>query len=125
MSAAESAQQAARLSDPVGHGLGMIGMIAGAIAGAVVGALLIAGGGVTGGALIAVVGAGCVAGGGLAGGQLLRGGQRAMALPSAPTGVLGAGSPNVFMGRLPAARVFDTAVACNGLYSVNHLEIPD
>ena len=124
MSAAESAQQAARLSDPVGHGLGMIGMIAGAIAGAVVGALLIAGGVVTGGALIAVVVAGCVAGGGLAGGQLLRGIQRAMALPNPTTGVLGPGSPNVFIGRLPAARVFDTAVACNGLYSVNHFPLP-
>jgi hypothetical protein len=49
MSAVESAQQAARLTDPVGHGLGMLGMIGGAILGAVAAGLLIAGGIVTGG----------------------------------------------------------------------------
>lgn len=124
MSGVASAQQAARLTDPVGHGLGMIGMIAGAVAGAVVGALLIAGGIVTGGALIAVVVAGCVAGGGLAGGQLLRGIQRAAGLSNPTTGVLGPGSMNVRIGSLQAARVFDKAVACNGLYSVNHFPLP-
>jgi hypothetical protein len=89
MSAVESAQQAARLTDPVGHGLGMLGMIGGAILGAVAAGLLIAGGIVTGGALIAVVVAGCVAGGGLAGGQLLRGIQRAAGLSNPTTGCKG------------------------------------
>jgi hypothetical protein len=91
MSAVESAQQAARLTDSVGHGLGMLGMIGGAILGAVAAGLLIAGGIVTGGALIAVVVAGCVAGGGLAGGQLLRGIQRAAGLSNPTTGKLATG----------------------------------
>jgi uncharacterized Zn-binding protein involved in type VI secretion len=120
MSAVESAQQAARLTDPVGHGLGMLGMIGGAILGAVAAGLLIAGGIVTGGALIAVVVAGCVAGGGLAGGQLLRGIQRAAGLSNPTTGKLANGSANVRMGSRPAARAkMDFAGGCNGL-PLNH-----
>lgn len=120
MSAVESAQQAARLTDPVGHGLGMLGMIGGAILGAVAAALLIAGGIVTGGALIAVVVAGCVAGGGLAGGQLLRGIQRAAGLSNPTTGKLAMGSVNVRIGSRPAARAkVDFAGGCNGL-PLNH-----
>src|SRR5262245_10694195 len=120
MSAVESAQQAARLTDPVGHGLGMLGMIGGAILGAVAAGVLIAGGIVTGGALIGVVVAGCVAGGGLAGGQLLRGIQRASGLSNPTTGKLGMGSVNVRIGSRPAARAkVDFAGGCNGL-PLNH-----
>jgi len=120
MSAVESAQQAARLTDPVGHGLGMLGMIGGAILGAVVAGLLIAGGIVTGGVLIAVVVAGCVAGGGLAGGALLRGIQRAAKLNNPTTGNIGNGSGNVRIGSRPAARAkIDFAGGCNGL-PLNH-----
>jgi len=120
MSAVESAQQAARLADPVGHGLGMLGMVGGAILGAVAAGLLIAGGIVTGGALIAVVVAGCVAGGGLAGGQLLRGIQRAAGLSNPTTGKIGIGSHNVRIGGLSAARAeLDFAAGCNGL-PLNH-----
>jgi RHS repeat-associated protein len=115
MSAIESAQQAARLTDPVGHGYGMLGMIGGAILGAVAAGLLIAGGVVTGGALIAVVVAGCVAGGGLAGGQLLNGIQRAGGLDKPITGNIANGSSNVFIGGLAAARAeIDFVGECNG-----------
>jgi uncharacterized Zn-binding protein involved in type VI secretion len=115
MSAVESAQQAARLTDPVGHGFGMLGMIGGAILGAVAAALLIAGGIVTGGALIAVVVAGCVAGGGLAGGQLLNGIERAGGLSKPTTGRIANGSGDVFIGGQRAARAeIDYAGDCNG-----------
>jgi uncharacterized Zn-binding protein involved in type VI secretion len=126
MSAMDAAQQAARLKDPVGHGLGLLGMIGGAIIGAVVGALLIAGAIATGGTLlialsIAAAGA-CVAGGGLSGGQLARGIQTAAALPNPKTGVITAsGSPNVLIGKLPAARaVADMVSPCSGLLGVFH-----
>jgi uncharacterized Zn-binding protein involved in type VI secretion len=115
MSAVDSAQQAARLTDPVGHSFGMLGMIGGAILGAVAGALLVAGGVVTGGALIAVVVAGCVAGGGLAGGQLLNGIQKAAGLSNPTSGVIANGSANVIIGNLPAARAdLDFAGECSG-----------
>jgi hypothetical protein len=115
MSAVDSAQQAARLTDPVGHGFGMLGMVGGALLGAVAGALLIAGGVVTGGVLIAVVAAGCVAGGGLAGGQLLNGIERAGGLSRPTTGNIANGSGDVFIGSLPAARAdLDYAAECNG-----------
>jgi uncharacterized Zn-binding protein involved in type VI secretion len=122
MSAVESAQQAARLTDPVGHSLGLLGMIAGAIVGAVVGAILIAGAVATGGALlialsVAAAGA-CVAGGGLAGGQLVRGIQTAAGLSYPTSGVITTmGSPNVRIGNLFAARAMqDMAVPCNGYF---------
>jgi uncharacterized Zn-binding protein involved in type VI secretion len=125
MSAVESAQRAARLTDPIGHGLGLLGMIGGMLLGAVVGAVLLAGAIATGGALLIAVAAfaavGCVAGGGLAGGQLVRGLQTAMGLPDPQTGVLGpVASLNVRIGNLFAARVTDTAVACDGLMTLMH-----
>ncbi len=125
MSAVESAQRAARLTDPIGHGLGLLGMIGGMILGAVVGAILVAGAIATGGALLIAVASfaaiGCVAGGGLAGGQLVRGLQKATGLPDPQTGVLGPmASLNVRIGNLFAARVTDTAVECDGLMTLIH-----
>jgi uncharacterized Zn-binding protein involved in type VI secretion len=121
VSAVESAQQAARLTDPVGHSLGLLGMIAGAIIGAVVGAVLVVGAIATGGALLialSVAAAGASVGmAGLAGGQLVRGLQTAAGLSYPTTGVITTvGSPNVRVGNLFAARVIqDWAVPCNGL----------
>jgi RHS repeat-associated protein len=116
MSAIESAQQAARLTDPVGHGFGMLGMIGGAMLGLLVGGLLIAGAVATGGALLAaVVVAGCVAGGGLAGGEILKGLARAVGWDKPITGNIANGSSNVFIGGLRAARAeIDYVGECNG-----------
>jgi RHS repeat-associated protein len=124
MSAVDSAQQAARLTDPVGHGFGMLGMVGGALLGAVASALLIAGGVVTGGVLIAVVAAGCVAGGGLAGGQLLNGIERAGGLSRPTSGMIANGSGDVFIGGLAAARAqIDFAGVCSG-QPMNHYSMP-
>jgi uncharacterized Zn-binding protein involved in type VI secretion len=123
-------QQAARVTDPVTHGLGMLGIIGGMLIGAVVGAILIVSLPVTAPALVvgltAAAAVGAVAGGGLAGHQLLQGIQRACALPSPATGIIGiVGSVNVRVGNLPAARVIaDMAIPCNGLMSLNHIPIP-
>jgi uncharacterized Zn-binding protein involved in type VI secretion len=123
-------QQAARITDPVTHGLGLLGIVGGMLIGAVAGAILIAALPVTAPALVvglaAAAAVGAVAGGGLAGHQLLDGIQRACALPSPATGLIGAvGSFNVRIVNLPAARVIaDRALPCNGLFSLNHLPIP-
>ena len=125
-----TAQQAARITDPITHGLGLIGIAGGMLVGAVAGVILIAALPVTAPALLvgltAAAAVGAVAGGGLAGHQLLAGIQRACALPSPTTGMVGAvGSPNVRIGNLPAARVVsDVATSCNGLYALSHLPIP-
>jgi uncharacterized Zn-binding protein involved in type VI secretion len=129
MSAIESAQRAARLTDPIGHGLGFLGMIGGMLLGAVIGGLLLGAAIATGGALLIAVAAfaaiGCVAGGGLSGGQLVNGLQTAMALPDPQTGVLGpVASPNVRIGMHFAARATDPAVSCNGLMSLIHFPTP-
>lgn len=129
MSAVESAQQAARLTDPIGHGLGALGMLAGAFVGAVVGAMFIAGAIATGGALVialSVAAAGaCVAGGGLSGGQLVRGIQTAAGLSNPKTGVVVFGSPNVMIGNRPAARAgTDVAGSCTGLGAFFHPYMP-
>lgn len=124
------AQQAARVTDPVTHGLGVVGIIGGMVVGAIAGAILIAALPVTAPALVVgltvAAAAGAVAGGGLAGHQLLAGIQRACALPSPPTGFVGiVGSPNVRIGKLPAARVVaDSVTPCHGLYSLYHIPIP-
>jgi RHS repeat-associated protein len=127
---AEAAEMAARLTDPIGHGLGMLGMIAGALLGAAVGALMIIALPVTApllvGALVGTAAVGALAGGALAGDQLMNGIQKAFSLPDPTTGIVGMiGSPNVLIGMLPAARaVLDMAAACDGLFSVNHLPLP-
>jgi len=126
----DAAQRAARLTDPVGHGLGMIGMIGGALLGAAVGAIMILTLPVSApllvGALVGVAAAGAFAGGALAGDQFMHGLQTALALPDPTTGMIGiVGSPNVRIGYLPAARAkLDAAPVCNGLFSLNHLPIP-
>jgi uncharacterized Zn-binding protein involved in type VI secretion len=103
-------------------------MMGGMLLGAAVGVALIAAAPV--GAVVAVSMAtcaaiGCVAGGGLAGGQLVRGFQKACGLPDLQTGILGPlASPNVRIGNLFAARVMDTAVACDGLMSCAHPSLP-
>src|SRR6185295_14094059 len=107
---ADAAKQAARLTDPVDHSLGMLGMIAGMLLGAVVGALLVAatiatGGGALAIAIAAVGAVGATAGGGLAGGQLMNGLSTLMGLGGITTGaVIPATSLNVIVGHLFAAR---------------------
>jgi uncharacterized Zn-binding protein involved in type VI secretion len=123
-------QQAARIKDPITHGLGLVGIAGGMLVGAIAGMILIAALPVSAPALVvgltAAASVGAVAGGGLAGHQLLAGIQRACGLPSPTTGMLGVvGSPNVRIGKLPAARVVsETATTCNGLYALSHLPIP-
>ena len=131
MSAAEAAKQAARMEDPIEHGIGLLGMLAGMLLGAIVGAIIVAATIATGGAAlaigIAVVGAvGITAGTGLAGGQLARGLARANFIPSGiKTGSINPiCSPDVITGFKPSARaVLDTG-KCNGLYSFAHFPLP-
>ncbi len=126
----DAPQQAARLTDPVGHGLGIVGMLAGAMLGAVVGAILVLGAIATGGALLIALAvcaaAASIGGAGLAGGQIARALQHACGLPNPTTGALASvGSPNIFIGNKPAARALaDMAAACSGLGGVVHFPIP-
>ena len=127
---ADEPKQAARLSDPVEHGLGMLGMIGGMLLGAAVGAILVAatvatGGGALALAIAAVGAVGATAGGGLAGGQLMNGLSTIIGLGGVTTGnILPATSPNVLIGMLPAARAQLDAAVCNGLYMLNHFPVP-
>src|SRR5262249_32031660 len=104
MSAAEAAKQAARLTDPVEHGLGMLGMSGGVGLGAGVGALRIAATVATGGGALALalagVGAvGATAGTGLAGGQLANGLSTLFGCSGIVTGnIVPACSSNVHVG---------------------------
>lgn len=110
--------QAARATDPIGHGWGMVGVIGGAL----FGAALVVAGAATGGLAIAALIAVCV----LSGATLAHGLQRVLADgKSFETGVLGFGSPNVRINGLGAARVLlDFAnPICNGLYGANHSPI--
>ena len=108
-------EEAARQTDPIGHGLGLLGLIGGAV----LGAALIVGTGLTGGALaIAVCGA--VAAGGLGGEQLVNGIMKAVDWKP-QTGTIATGSPNVKIGNLPASRaVLDQSLSCHGLYGLHH-----
>ncbi|HKE23023.1 MAG TPA: RHS repeat-associated core domain-containing protein [Bryobacteraceae bacterium] len=130
MSAAEAAQQAARFTDSVEHGLGMLGMLAGMVLGAVVGALLIAATVATGGGALAlalaVVGAvGATAGTGLAGGQLAHGLSTLFGCSGIVTGnIMPACSPNVHVGGKPSARAKLDGAQCNGLFGLNHFPNP-
>src|SRR5690349_7548134 len=89
---AEAPQRAARLTDPVGHGPGILGMMAGVAVGAFVGAALVAAAPAGAGlattyAMFSAVGV--VALGGLSGGQLVRAFQKACGTSDFQTGVLG------------------------------------
>ncbi len=109
--------QAARATDPIGHGYGMLGILGGVV----VGALIVAAGVVTGGAAIALV----IAAGALSGAALANGIQRVAGAKNPWTGNIGFGSTNVRINSLGAARVimdFATPV-CNGLYGVNHFPL--
>ncbi|WP_241299117.1 PAAR domain-containing protein [Burkholderia stabilis] len=116
MSGAEAALRAARMGDEIGHGFGLLGMIAGAVVGAVVAAAIVTATAATGGlALVAIIG-GWVAGGGLARGALVRGIQKAANLPGPTTGTLHPGSTNVTVNNRSALRAgLDYADECNGL----------
>lgn len=105
------APAAARLGDPVGHGLGMVGMLAGAVAGV---ALVVAGT-LTGGAAIVMVAAAAAAGGGIMGGI-----QTFAKLPDPTTGMIKTGSPSVHINNLAAVRAVDDTGGCHGLYGLNH-----
>ena len=123
-------QRAARLTDPICHSLGILGLIGGALLGAAVGAFMIltlpASAPLLAAALVGAAAAGAVGGGALAGEQLMHGIQTAFGLPDPVTGMIGIiGSPNVLIGGLPAVRtVIDMAVPCNGLFSTHHFPIP-
>src|ERR1700722_3960144 len=110
MGAAEAAKQAARLTDPVEHGLGMLGMLAGLVLGAIVGAILVAATVATGGgalvvALSVVSAVGITAGTGLAGGQLAHGLSTLFGSSGIVTGdIVPACSSNVHVGGKPSAR---------------------
>lgn len=109
--------QAARATDPIGHGYGMLGILAGVV----VGAVIVAAGVVTGGAAIALV----IAAGALSGAALANGIQRVAGAKNPWTGNIGFGSANVRINSLGAARVimdFGSPI-CNGLYGVNHFAL--
>ena len=127
MSAADAAHQAARLTDPVEHGFGMAGMIAGLVLGAVVGVILIAATVATGGlfaiALASVAAVGITAGTGLAGGQLAHGLSTVLGSSGSVTGnIIPATSPDTKIGGLWAARAKLDGAICSGLG--NHGPLP-
>jgi RHS repeat-associated protein len=130
MGAAEAAKQAARLTDPVEHGLGMLGMLAGLVLGAIVGAILVAATVATGGgalvvALSIVSAVGITAGTGLAGGQLAHGLSTLFGCSGMVTGdIVPTCSSNVNVGGKPSARAKLDGAACNGLYGLNHFDKP-
>ncbi len=110
-------------------------MMLGSVLGAISGAAIIVG---EVAAIVATDGAAIVAlpmaigaagmtfsGGGLAGGQLARGLETLIFGGPPTTGVLQTGSPDVFIGGMPAARtVLDVAQSCHGLYWLYHFSMP-
>jgi uncharacterized Zn-binding protein involved in type VI secretion len=120
---AEGEEPAARKTDEIAHGWGLLGMVAGALAGVAVGVAVVAATAATGGAAAVII-AGAVAGGGLAGGQLVSGLTTIFNLPQLTTGLIAQGSPNVFINDLAAARAsIDFAATCTGL-PLNHMYLP-
>jgi len=116
---ADGEEPAARRTDEIAHGWGMLGMVAGALVGVAVGAAVVAATAATGG-VAAVIIAGAVAGGGLAGGQVVSGLTTIFNLPEPTSGVLVMGSPDVFINDLAAVRAsIDFAAPCSGL-PLNH-----
>src|SRR5215467_9607725 len=116
---------AARRTDPVEHGLGMLGMLAGMIIGAALVALLAGGTIASGGLLAAAIVGGAVAGGGLAGEKIAQGISTIMHISGIVTGnILMPTSSDVNIGYLPAARAKIDGGPCNGLFAVNHFPMP-
>ncbi|MFO0609829.1 MAG: PAAR domain-containing protein [Polyangiales bacterium] len=116
---ADGEEPAARRTDEIAHGWGLLGMVAGALAGVAVGIAVVGATAATGGAAAVII-AGAVAGGGLAGGQLVSGLTTIFNLPEPTSGFITVGSPNVFINDLAAARAsIDFAAPCSGL-PLNH-----
>jgi RHS repeat-associated protein len=116
---------AARRTDPIEHGLGMLGMIAGMVLGAVLVATLAAGTIASGGLLAAAIVGGAIAGGGLAGEEIAHGLSTIMHISGITTGmILMPTSPNVTVGYLSSARAKIDGGPCNGLFSTNHFPLP-
>lgn len=112
---------AARITDGLEHGLGLLGMIAGVA----IGAALVAGTCATGGLLGAALIAGTAAGAGLIGGEAMNGLATIFNLPGIPTGAIAfMASPNVLIGGLMAARAKLDGGACNGVYALYHWPLP-
>ncbi len=117
------AQAAARSGDEIAHGVGMAAMIGGALLGALAGAALVVATAATGG-VAAVIVAGAVAGGGLSVGSLVKGLATICNLPEPSSGVLMAGSLNVWVNSRPAQRAsLDRAAVCSG-FPMNHYSLP-
>ena len=117
------AQAAARSGDEIAHGVGMAAMIGGALLGALAGAALVVATAATGG-VAAVIVAGAVAGGGLSVGSLVKGLATICSLPEPSSGVLMAGSLNVWVNSRPAQRAsLDRAAVCSG-FPMNHYSLP-
>jgi hypothetical protein len=115
-------EPAARRTDEIAHGFGLLAMVAGAVAGVVIGAAVVAATAATGGAAAVII-AGAVAGGGLAAGQLVRGVTTIFNLPEPTSGIIAVGSMNVFINDLAASRAsIDFAAGCSGL-PLNHLPL--
>ena len=103
---------AARIQDPVEHGLGMLGMAAGILAGALIGAAMVG----TGGLLAVVVVAGAAAAGGLAGEKIAGGLSQILHIGGIETGHIRIQtSPDTNIGHRAAARAKLDAAKCWGL----------
>lgn len=117
-----SAQAAARMSDEVAHGFGLLAMVGGALLGAAVGAAIIGATAATGGAALAIA-AGSVAAGGLSLGQLVKGVTQVFNLPEPTSGLLQSGSPNVRINSRSGIRTVLDIAACSG-FPCNHPPLP-
>ncbi len=114
---------AARITDVVQHGLGLLGMLAGAL----IGAALVVGTCATGGLLGAALVAGAVAGGGLAGGKIMNGLATIFNIPGISTGtIIMQASPNVLIGKpkLMASRAKLDGAVCDGVMTLYHWPMP-
>lgn len=120
MSATDAAREAARLTDPVEHGWGLLGMMLGAALGA---ALVIATGGT--GLLFVAALLGGVAAGGLGGGKIARGLAGILGSSGISTGVISPScSPNIIINGLRAARTKLDGANCDGVYGLYHFPMP-
>ena len=106
---------AARLGDQIGHGAGLVGLLAGAVVGAVAGAAIAAGTVASGGLLAGLIIAGSVGLGGTAANQLLKGIKTISQLPDPTTGALAYSTLNVTVNGRGAMRAgLDGTMVCAG-----------